>query len=83
MRVSDEFVKKIPEHLSWLTKNFLSVGHPMQLVEQPTRFRRGNYRSYEDLPKRATQDLERQVAAGFVEKLNYNPKIIHSQWGSV
>ena len=33
------------------------------------------------MPERAQADLERQVAAGFLEKLNYNPKIIHSQGG--
>ena len=81
MRVSDEFVRMIPEHLSWLARDLLSGGHPMQSVEQPAKYRRGNYRSYEDRPERAQADLERQVAAEFLEKLNYNPKIIHSQGG--
>ena len=53
----------------------------MQLVEQPAKYRRGNSRSYEDMPERAHADLERQVAAGFLEKLNYNATIIHSQGG--
>ena len=79
MRVSDKFVRMIPEHLSWLAMDFLSGGHPIQLVERPAKDRMGNYRSYEDMPERAHADLERQVAAGFLEKLNYNPKIIHSQ----
>jgi len=69
MRVSDNFVSMIPEHLSWLAQDFLSGGHPMQLVEQPAKYGMGNYRSYEDMPERAELDLERQVAAGFVQKL--------------
>ena len=81
LRVSDEFVRMIPEHLSWLARDFLSGGHAMQLVEQPAKYRRGNYHSYESMPGKAHGDLERQVAAGFLEKLNYNPKIIHSQEG--
>ena len=81
MRVSDEFVRMIPEHLGWLARDFLSGGHPMQLVEQPSKYRRGNYRSYEDMSERTHADLERQIASGFLEKLNYNPKIIHSQGG--
>ena len=78
-----EFMRMIPEHLSWLARDFLSGGHPMQLVEQPAKYRRGNYRSYEDMQERAEVDLERQVAAGFLEKLNHNPRIIHSQGGGV
>ena len=56
--VSDEFVRMIPEHLSWLTRDFLSGGHPMQLVEQPAKYRRGNYRSH---PMRTRLREHRQI----------------------
>ena len=82
LRVSDEFMSLLPPHL-WeeLGKDYLGGGHPMHLVEVPETYRRDTYRSYEQHQQMSREDLERQVAAGFVEKLNYCPRVINAQGG--
>ena len=53
----------------------------MELIRAPPVCRMQNYKSYEDHQEKSAIDIDRQEAAGFLEKLNYNPTIINAQGG--
>lgn len=81
LRLKDSFVDHTVAGEEHFKEGYLN-GFPLNLIDMPAVVHMKNYASY-DIEHRelAEADAERQLEAGFIEELNYNPRIIHPQGG--
>ena len=81
LRLKDSFVDHTIAGEEHFKEGYLK-GFPLNLIDMPREVHKKNYVSY-DIEHRelAEADAERQHSAGFLEELNYNPRVIHAQAG--
>ena len=81
LRLKDSFVNHTVAGEEHFREGYLT-GFPLNLIDMPAVVHMKNYASY-DIEHRelAEADAERQLTEGFIEELNYNPRIIHPQGG--
>ena len=83
LRVSDDFMALLtPEDYEARGRAYMTGGHTMDLVEVPPVYDKPNYASYEEHGEKSLIDLNKQVAAGYLEgPLLYKPHVINKQAG--
>ena len=81
LRLKDSFVDHTVTGEEDFKQGYLT-GFPLNLIDMPAAVHMKNYASY-DVEHRelAEADAERQLKEGFIEELNYHPRIIHPQGG--
>ena len=81
LRLKDSFVNYTKADEAHFKEGYLK-GFPLNMIDLPDEVHMKNYHSYEHEHRAlAEADAERQHAAGFIEELNYHPRIIHPQGG--